>query len=352
MALLESETQALAARTSPVDAPVVDRFGRRFRYLRLSVTDRCNLSCRYCNPVSACATNREKLSWDELDFLVDVAVNDLGIEALRITGGEPTVRPGLVDWIARVRRHAGLRDVAMTTNGVMLAAMAPALRAAGLDRVNVSLDTWDAARFAEVTRGGSLARVLEGLDVARRTFARTKINCVALRGVVERELRRFVEYADAHDIEVRFIELMPIFDEKAYFHAHFIGVDELQARLADEGFRLVPDDDSGPAAGNRTGYGPASTFRVEGTRARLGFIAQMSATKCLTCNKLRLTSDGALKACLLMPEEVPLAAAIASRDRTSVARAMRTAFVTRGERYDAATILEQPVGRTMQATGG
>lgn len=355
MALLESETLTATAPSSTGDQAamaVVDGFGRRFRYLRLSVTDRCNLSCRYCNPVSACSTHREKLSWDELDFIADVAVNDLGVEALRITGGEPTVRPGLVEWIAGLRRHARLRDVAITTNAVMLAAMAPALRAAGVNRVNVSLDTWDAQRFAQITRGGSLARVLEGLDVARRTFDRVKINCVALRGMVEDELDLFVDYSHSHDVEVRFIELMPIFDEKDYFHAHFIPVEELKGHLAARGHVLVAEGDAGPATGNRTGYGPATTYRVEGTRARLGFIAQMSSTKCLACNKLRMTSDGALKPCLLMPEEVPLAAAIAARDRLAVSRAMRTAFMARAERYDAATILDQPVGRPMQATGG
>lgn len=344
-----AETIASPQSVAPA---VVDRYGRRFRYVRVSVTDLCNLSCQYCNPAKGCAsTHAHKLSWDDLDFLVDVSVNDLGAEALRITGGEPTIRPGLVDWIAGLRRFGALRDVAMTTNGVLLDRMAPALRAAGLDRVNISLDTWDAARFSAITRGGSLDRVLAGIDAALAHFDRVKINCVALRDTVPGELDRFVAFSHDKGVEVRFIELMPIFDEKEYFHANFIAVDDLKSALAARGHVLEPEGD-GPAEGNRTGYGPATTFRVAGTRARLGFISQMSNTKCLSCNKLRLTSDGALKPCLLMPEETDLLVPIRSRDRAAVSHAMRRQFLARADRYDAATALESPVGRRMQATGG
>lgn len=342
----------LETAESPARPALVDRFGRRFRYVRIGVTDLCNLSCTYCNPAQGCiAKHPHKLSWDDLEFLVDVSVNDLGAEAVRITGGEPTIRPGLVDWIRRIRRHGGLRDAAMTTNGVLLARMAPELRAAGLDRVNVSLDTFDPARFAAITRGGSLDRVLEGIDAALAHFARVKINCVALRGSTPDELAAFVRFSDSRGVEVRFIELMPVFDEKEFFHANFVSVEELRDRLAALGFVLDPEGD-GPAAGNRTGYGPATTFRVRGTGARLGFVSQMSDTKCLHCNKLRLTSDGALKPCLLMPEEVDLAGAIHARDRAAVGAAMRRQFLLREERYDARTALERPAGRAMQATGG
>ena len=337
---------------TPARPAVVDQFGRRFRYVRVSVTDLCNLSCTYCNPLKGCAaTHPHKLSWEDLDFLVDVSVNDLGAEAVRITGGEPLVRPGLVEWIRGIRRHEGLRDVALTTNGIMLARMGPALRDAGLDRVNVSLDTFDERAYAEVTRGGSLERCLEGIDAALGLFRQVKLNAVAVRSLVLDALADFVRFSDEKRIEVRFIELMPIFDQKEYFHREFVAVEELKAALAAMGHELVAEGD-GPAAGNRTGYGPATTFAVKGTRARVGFISQMSDTKCLTCNKLRLTSDGALKPCLLMPEEVDLAPAVHARDRAAVARAMRWQFMAREERYDASTALEKPVGRGMQATGG
>ncbi len=334
-------------------APVIDSFGRRLRYLRISVTDRCNFSCHYCNPVKGCfGHGGDTLSWEDLDFLVATCVEQLGVEAIRITGGEPTLRPGLADWIRGLRRLDGLRDVAMTTNGVLLARLGPELRDAGLDRVNVSLDTWDDARFSEVTRGGSLARVLEGLESAIQNFKRVKINCVALRDVTIPELDRYVRYSHENEVEVRFIELMPIFDQKEFFAKHYIPTEALIDALTNLGYKLVAEEDTGPASRNRTGYGPATTWSIEGTRARVGFISQMSDTKCLTCNKLRLTSDGALKPCLLMPEEVDLLTPIRRRNPKPIADAMRNAFLLRAERYDARTALEQPVGRAMQATGG
>ncbi|MDK2973053.1 MAG: 3,8-cyclase [Candidatus Sumerlaeota bacterium] len=346
MAVAESDI----VRAAP--SPVVDRFGRRFRYVRLSVTDLCNLSCHYCNPAQGCAsTHQHKLSWDDLDFLVDVSVNDLGAEAVRITGGEPLVRPGLAGFIRGIRRHAALSDVALTTNGVLLERMGPALRDAGVDRVNISLDTFDAERFADITRGGSLQRCLDGIEAARTLFRRVKINCVALKPTVIAELADFVRFSHDKRIEVRFIELMPIFDEKEYFHAHFISIDDLRHHLDELGFTLVPEGD-GPAEGNTTGYGPATTYRVAGTEARIGFISQMSNTKCLSCNKLRLTSDGALKPCLLMPEEIDLLGPIHRRDRAAVGQAMRWQFMMRADRYDTAIAVGQPVGRGMQATGG
>ncbi len=325
---------------------------RRLRYLRLSVTDVCNLSCHYCNPVRGCGESYpHRLNWSDLDFLVEVCTTDLGVEALRITGGEPTVRPGLTSWIAGLRRHRGLRDVAMTTNGILLERMAPGLREAGLDRVNVSLDTFDPGKFRELTRGGSLQRVLAGIEVARGLFDRVKLNAVALRSLTPAELPAFIEFSDRHEVEVRFIELMPIFDQKMYFGENYISVEELRNGIAALGWELEPEGD-GPADGNRTGYGPATTFRVRGSRARIGFISQMSATKCISCNKLRVTSDGALKPCLLSPTESDLRPAILARDREGVASAMRGAFLERPERYDEIVARTQSPGRSMQATGG
>lgn len=344
-------TIATTEREAPPTA-VVDRYGRRLRYVRVSVTDVCNLSCQYCNPVQGCASlHPHKLSWDDLDFLVDVCANELGVEAIRVTGGEPTVRPGIVEWIRGIRRHPGIIDVAMTTNGIMLARMAADLAAAGLTRVNVSVDTFDPVEFAALTRGGSLARVLEGIAAAQRHFRRVKVNAVLLRETTPRQLENFLRFSDEHGVEVRFIELMPIFGDKEFFHRNFIAVDEVMTLIEARGLVLEPEGD-GAAAGNRTGYGPATTFAVRGTRARIGFISQMSNTKCTTCNKLRLTSDGALKPCLLSPQEEDLAPAVKSRDREAIARRMRFQFLDRAERYDALEALNDPFARGMQAIGG
>lgn len=336
--------QTLLADTTP---SVVDRFGRRLRYLRLSVTSVCNLSCTYCNPVQGCVSQHvHRLSWDDLAFALAVSVEDLGVEALRITGGEPTVRPGLASWVAEVRGRLALRDVAMTTNGILLSKMAGELSRVGIDRVNVSLDSFDAERFRRLTRGGSLARVLEGIAAAKENFERVKLNCVLLRGENIDELPRFAEFSHTQGIEVRFIELMPIADDKSYFREHFISVEEVKQRFAEQGIHLVP------GGGNSTGYGPAATWSVEGSRARLGFISQMSDTKCLSCNKLRLTSDGALKPCLLAPEEIEVLPAILSRNRMAVADAFRHQFLIRAERYGYEAAVAGSLGRAMQATGG
>ena len=345
-------TRRNTASMPPANTAVTDRHGRTLRYLRLSVTDLCNLSCEYCNPLKGCyETHAYKLSWDDLAFLVEVATASLGVEALRITGGEPTVRPGLAEWIATIAPTPGLADIAMTTNGIRLAAMAPDLARAGLRRVNVSLDSFDPERYATLTRGGSLQRCLDGITAAQEHFHRVKINAVLLRDINDGELMDFLAFSDRTGIEVRFIELMPIFGQKDYFHRHYLAVEVLQQRLAEAGLVLHPEGD-GAAAGNRTGYGPATTFSIEGTRARLGFISQMSNTKCLSCNKLRITSDGALKACLLSPDEVDLAPLIRKRDAAAIAAALRGQFLDRAERYDAARLLTDPFTRSMQGIGG
>lgn len=340
--------------TSPTASkPIVeDRYGRRLSYVRISVTALCNLSCTYCNPVKGCADSHPyKLSWEDLDFLVDVSVNDLGVEAIRITGGEPTIRPGLAEWIGSVNRHEHLTDIAMTTNGVRLAALGEKLCAAGLRRVNISLDTFDAEKFREITRGGNLQRVLDGIRLSKRLFDRVKVNTVLLKDFNIPELERFLRFSDEEEIEVRFIEVMPLWEQKDYYYRNFISVSDVQALFTRMGCELIPEG-SGAADGNLTGYGPATTYRVRGTRARLGFISQMSNTKCLSCNKLRLTSDGSLKPCLLSPDEQDLGELIRARDRNAIAAAMRHQFLIREERYDVQAALTDPFKRSMQAIGG
>jgi len=285
------------------------------------------------------------LNWDDLSFLVEVAVERLGVRALRLTGGEPTLRPGLVGWIASLRARATLYDVAMTTNGMMLADMAESLAAAGLDRVNVSLDSLDPERFALITRGGSFARAMHGIEVARQHFASVRINVVLLNGVNVEEIEDFVDLSDKLGLEVRFIEPMPLGDDKQWWQRHFIAVEEVIARLAAAGHLLTPDDRPG-------GHGPAITYRVEGTRARIGFISQMSCTKCATCNKLRVTSDGCLRPCLLSAQEIDLRPAIRERDVATLEREIAGQFLSRRERYDLTEATTQSLGRTMKAIGG
>jgi cyclic pyranopterin phosphate synthase len=325
---------------------VVDVHGRTLRYLRVSVTDRCNLRCEYCSPNGTCPTLApEPLSWDDLRWMVKVAVDRLGVEALRITGGEPTVRPGLVEWVRSLQAVDGLADVSMTTNAVRLAEMAGPLAQAGLRRVNMSMDSLKPDRFRVITRGGDLHRVLRGIEEAKRHFMHIKINVVALKDRTTGELADFVAFSDRHDIEVRFIEPMPLDDEKVYWRDVFVPVAELKQRLVESGHILEPVERS-------TGYGPSTTFRVSGTRARLGFISQMSCTKCATCNKLRMTSDGTLRPCLLSAEEVPLKTVIAARDEQAFVSALSGSFLSRPREYRLEDAVGKSLGRSMQCIGG
>jgi cyclic pyranopterin phosphate synthase len=332
-------------RATPAST-VTDNFGRVLRYLRLSITDRCNMRCEYCSPNGACPTlTPEPLTWEDLRWIVQTATHRLGIEALRITGGEPTVRPGLVEWVQSLRGLGSLRDIALTSNGVRLSAMATPLSDAGVTRVNISLDSLQPDRFRTITRGGDVSRVLDGIAAAKEAFRQVKINTVALRNRNIDELAAFVAFSDREDLEVRFIEPMPLGDEKDYWREVFISATELRERLAGLGFLLEP-------TGERSGFGPSVTYRVAGTRARLGFISQMSCTKCATCNKLRLTSDGTLRPCLLSADEISLQPMVKARDEEGVVAALRGAFLARPAEYHLEEAVRQSLGRSMQCIGG
>lgn len=337
----------LTSADSPAATRLVrDRFGRVFSYLRLSVTDRCNLRCEYCSPNGLCPSLApEPLSWDDLFWIAECAVERMGVRALRITGGEPTVRPGLVEWVQRLAALDGLEDIALTTNGVRMETMAPQLARAGVSRVNVSMDSLNPERFRQITRGGSLDRVLAGVFASRRHFRQVKVNAVAMRNRNLDELGDFIRFSHERNIEVRFIEPMPLGDEKDYWREVFVSASELRQLMRDQGHRLAP-------LGHRTGHGPADTWRVEGTRARIGFISQMSCTKCETCNKLRMTSDGTLRPCLLSAEEHSLADIIARRDDDALVARMAGAFLARPAEYRLEDAIGKSLGRSMQCIGG
>jgi cyclic pyranopterin phosphate synthase len=299
----------------------------RVDYLRLSVTDRCNLRCVYCMPPQGVPPRRhdEILSYEELLAFAATAVA-AGISKVRVTGGEPLVRKGLVDFIARLAALDGLTDVSLTTNGILLPRYAAHLRAAGLRRVNVSIDSLDARRYGELTRGARLSEALAGLDAAFAAgFDPVKVNAVLLSGV-EDEVEGFVALTRRRDVHVRFIEYMPLDRHIA------TGSTLISAGLILE--RLRRDHGVEPVAGP-FGLGPARYYRVPGARGTIGFIAGVSDHFCDTCNRLRLTADGRLKTCLFSaadreldvrplidrPDELAqaIAAAVAGKsfDRTS-----------------------------------
>jgi cyclic pyranopterin phosphate synthase len=275
--------------------PLVDAFARRVRYLRVSVTDRCNYRCSYCMPESLeeqglqFAPKSEVLTFEEIERIV-TRFAELGVRKVRLTGGEPTVRKGIVELVARIRGIAGIEQVVMTTNGHLLDELAAPLAAAGLSAVNVSLDTLDADRFRVLTGRGDLARVLAGITAARAAGLAVKTNAVALRGVNDDEVLALCEYAWAHDAVPRFIEHMPMSEGQLYATAAELPAAEIRAILEAHVGALEPSSGARDA-------GPARYWRTPAGR-EVGIISAMTEHFCDDCNRLRLTATGALHACL------------------------------------------------------
>jgi len=282
-------------------APVgklTDAQGRQVSYLRLSLTDRCNLQCSYC-AAGASTPPAAPLTREEIRLLVG-AFGRLGIRRLRLTGGEPTLRPDLLDIVRDVRALPGIEEIALTTNGFRLEALAAPLRAAGVSRLNVSLDTLDGARLARICgRGARIERLLAGLEAAARAgFASLKLNTVIMRGENEDEAGAIVRFAWRIGALPRFIELMP------FGAGEPVAASETRRLLAEQGIELRADE--------RRGWGPAYHMRgrteVAGSEqgGLVGFIAAMTENFCSSCNRIRIAADGSLRACLAGQERTPL----------------------------------------------
>jgi cyclic pyranopterin phosphate synthase len=287
-----------------VDGPMLDRFARPLRYLRISVTDRCNYACTYCVPDAGIAhqPRADLLTFEELERVVAVFV-ELGVERVRLTGGEPTVRAKIEELVARLA--ARVPTVVMTTNGHRLPELAAPLAQAGLAGVNVSLDTLDAERFARLTRGGELARVLAGIDAARAAGLEVKLNAVALAGENDHELAALCEFAWSRGAVVRFIEHMPLSDGALYQPARELAAETIRAALTATYGALVP------APRSRRQVGPARYWAVASAPTReVGIISAMTEHFCDDCNRVRLTAAGALHACLGHDDAVDLRAVV------------------------------------------
>lgn len=284
-----------------------DQFGRELTYLRISVVDRCNLRCLYCMPAHGTGfeASGELLSYEEMTTLVRCFA-ELGIQKVRITGGEPLVRKDLSKLIADIRKIQGIREVAMSTNGVFLKGQAQKLRDAGLDRLNISLDTLDRNRFTQIAKFDRLKEVLDGIDEALECgFEPLKINTVLMKGINEHEICDLVHFAVAKSIEIRFIELMqtnglvqldPL--------ERFLSTEEAREQI-EKKFELIPVDAYFSS--------PAQVFSVRGTQARVGFISPISNYFCARCNRLRLKANGALKTCLHGKEDLDLKSLLRSQ---------------------------------------
>jgi cyclic pyranopterin phosphate synthase len=282
---------------------LMDAFQRPVNYLRVSVTDRCNLRCRYCmTSHTRWLPKGAILSLEQIERLVRIGVG-LGITKVRLTGGEPLCRKGIVGLIDRLSKLDGLQDLTLTTNGTLLAQKAEGLKAAGLRRINISLDTMDAAGFYNITGLNLLDTVWQGITQAAAVgFNPIKINCVVMRGSNEDQVVPLADLTRGQPFHVRFIEYMPIAVDPDAVQSRFVPMAEVQQRLETLG-PLVP-------LPSKNGDGPARRFRFEGAPGEVGFISSMSEHFCSRCNRIRLTADGHLRPCLLADDQVDVMTAL------------------------------------------
>jgi cyclic pyranopterin phosphate synthase len=332
--------------TAAENRQLLDTFGRVHNNLRISVTDRCNLRCTYCMPEDVVFMDRsELLSFEEITRFVEVAV-PLGIDKIRLTGGEPLMRRDLPRLVRMLSKVKGIRDIGLTTNGILLADQVQAFYDAGLRRINVSLDTLDPEKFRLLARRDGLEKVLDSILAARRAgFQPVKVNAVSIRGITETEVVPLARFARAHGLELRFIEYMPIGADrwerdKVYF-AHEI-LEQLEREVAP----LVPVEDYDPRA-------PAMEFRYTDGGGRVGIIASISRPFCASCNRIRLTADGKLRNCLFALDEIDIKHLL--REGTpaeALAEAIRGNVRTKWEGHEINTARFIKPVRTMHAIGG
>lgn len=280
--------------------PLIDGFGRRHNNLRISVTDRCNIRCGYCMPEEVQFQPRENLlTFEEMTALARVAAS-LGVDKIRLTGGEPLVRKDLDRLIRMLVAIEGIKDIGLTTNGVLLAEQAKNLFDAGLRRLNISLDTLDRRQFHEVTRRDVLDRVLAGIEAAIRTgFDPIKINAVAMKGITDDQVLPLSLFCRARGLELRFIEFMPLEADHIWDRSKVLTADEILVQLADAGLTTTPVPAADPSA-------PASEYIYNDGGGKLGIIASVSKPFCGDCNRIRITADGKLRNCLFSLEEIDL----------------------------------------------
>lgn len=280
-----------------------DSFGRKINYLRISLTDRCNLRCKYCMPESGI----DKLAHDEMLTLEEIyeiikSFVSLGVDKIRFTGGEPLVRKGLVELISKVSKLDGVKDIAMTTNGILLKKYARGLKDAGLDRVNLSLDSLDPDKYREITRGGNIEDFFAGIEEAKRVgLTPIKINTVLIGGFNDSEIENLVNLTKDEKIDVRFIELMPIGQAASWAKEKFISNDAVLKTMK----TLVPVEREDPSS-------PATYYKLPGGKGRVGIINPISCKFCDNCNRVRLTSEGLLKLCLHSNKEIDFKKALRS----------------------------------------
>jgi cyclic pyranopterin phosphate synthase len=332
---------------TPTPDRLIDSFGRVHNNLRISVTDRCNIRCVYCMPETVQFLPRQALlTFEEIERFVR-AVVPLGIDRVRLTGGEPLVRrdlPGLVERLASI---GGIRDVGLTTNGILLAPMARALFDAGLRRINVSLDTMDPSRFEALTRRTGFEQVIEGILAAKAAgFDPLKINAVAIKGVTDDDVVPLARFARENGLEMRFIEYMPLDAGDHWERGKVLLAEEILAKLAAGIGPLSPAPDQDPRA-------PAQDYLFDDGNGRIGLIASVSRPFCMSCNRVRLTSDGKIRNCLFALEETDIRPLLREGGSDEdLRRALRESVAGKWEGHEINTSRFIKPGRLMHSIGG
>jgi len=327
----------------------IDPFGRAITYLRISLTDRCNLRCVYCMPKDGLQwqARADQLSVGEIVRVVETAAQG-GVKRIRLTGGEPLVHPNLIEIVRRISSIPNIEEVSLTTNAMLLERLAGPLANAGLKRVNVSLDTLDSEKFKRITRGGKIDRVWRGIAIAERVgLAPIKLNAVIVRGLNDDELPALARLTIEHDWHVRFIEVMPIGNAQDWgegFPAseeRYVSVMEMRRQLSMFDFQPLTSP---------KGNGPARTYRIPGALGTVGFISPLGEHFCENCNRLRLTSDGKLRSCLVLPKEVSL------REAVRAGEALETYFYQaisdKPQHHDMMAAVPADLQRGMSQIGG
>lgn len=324
---------------------LIDTYGRRINYLRLSVTDRCNLRCSYCMPAEGVAKleHCDLLSYEEL-FRVASACVGQGIEKIRVTGGEPLVRKGLTEFLKSISGIPGLKELVLTTNGVLLEELAQPLRDAGVARLNISLDSLQPETFARITRGGDLARVLNGIAAAEKAgFPPVKINMVVMRGVNDQEILDFAALSLDKPYTVRFIEYMPTLQDKEW-NAQSMPGSEILARIAEK-YPLLP------LVGVERA-GPARNFKIEGAAGAIGIITPVSGHFCESCNRIRVTAAGRVRGCLFSEQSINLKPLLQGSDPAPLQETLRRIVTEKPGRHRLAQEGEEQSRVNMSRIGG
>ena len=327
---------------------LIDAFGRVHNNLRISVTDRCNIRCFYCMPAEDVQfMNRDELlTFEEIERFVNVTVT-LGIDKIRLTGGEPLVRRDLHLLVEKLAAIPEIKDIGITTNGILFGDQAQTFYDAGLRRVNISLDALNPVKFKQITRRDGYEKVIESIHIAKQVgFDPVKINAVSVRGLTEDEIVPFGQFARETGVELRFIEFMPLDADNAWEREKVLFAHEIIEKLSAEIMPLVPSENQDPRA-------PATDFEFEDGVGRVGFIASVSQPFCMSCNRFRVTADGKLRNCLFSHEETDIKSLL--RDGASdaaIAQAIRDSIAAKNEGHEINTARFIQPERPMYSIGG